>query len=118
MTSRRVKKLQLEERRAERDATSPNAWRKAKYHAMSAAGILGPQELAGYEELRVAVESARKSLEKQGINFKELPSQNPTRADYDLAKGIYYTHVCRGDIEGETLAELLESHDDRVAHFL
>lgn len=115
---RRVRIIELKAKREKRETYNPNRIRKERYFAMSAAGILGHQELAGYEELRVAVESARKRLIQQGINFGELHTQDPTRADYDLAKRIYYAHVCQGYNEGETLAELLKSHDDRITHFL
>lgn len=118
MTGRKARHQELEARREKRNATSHNTWRKIKYHDMAATGALGQRESERYRELLTLVKSAKGVLKSQGITLDDLPAENPTRKDYAKLRGIYSAYTGRDYDEGEELAELLESHDDRIARRL
>lgn len=85
--NRHTRQQKLIQERAIRAENTHNGRRKEKYSQMGSYGLLGRRELIKYAQM---YESIRGSSLREECN---LPSENPTRTDYDYANRLYSTLV-------------------------
>lgn len=56
---------------------------------MSHQGTLGHKELVKYEQMRAYLKSIEGKLDGEETALSNLPFENPTRKDYNLARRLY-----------------------------